>query len=53
MQSENSKIDNSVGFDQIITKRISFVFPMGAIIDRSLADIRPKLYVLGPRVGGF
>ncbi len=52
-QPQISKIDNSVGIGRIITKLQSFVVPMGAISDRSLVDIRPKLYVLGPRVCGL
>ena len=52
-QPKISKIDNSVEIGRIITKLRSFVVPMGAISDRSLVDIRPKLYALGPRVCGF
>ncbi len=52
-QPQISNIDNSVGIDRIITKLRSVVVPMGAISGRSLVDIRPKLYLLGSRVGGF
>ncbi len=52
-QPEISKSDNSVGICWIIIKLLPFVVPMGAIRDKSLVDIRPKLYVLGSRVCGF